>query len=440
MIVQVGDKKRIANIFNGETSVLAYSEEWYVWMTVLRNLAMSTAEMYMKSMDRFLNWSHHNPPQNEPFAVYVAKYRNDLLCGYTLYEREYDELYGEEMDYPIFTSKPMQKSTINKEMEGIESYLRFMEDDDLMRNEKFVDIVYERKKGENSFLAGIDIKQSSSYLQTFGKREGFIAPYKVQKNTAKIRYFPPELYDRLLEIANPRQRLLYLLCGATSARIGQALNLTIYDIGFADMQVWLLDPKGDDKGLDGIPRRLWLLNEYGIDINRDRPHNHKGLRFKYPIPLNHEPLTWIGGKTYRQMFFETWTAYRKSEFYVNEYSRFPRHPFAFTTSTGNRFLPADANRALKSDLLQLIAERPEYNHILEYGFHSLRHMFGHIMAEAYAMDKNDNLIFITKEAMGHSSLGSTLEYFNLSKESKYKLIETASSKLIGKDGESDDDR
>jgi integrase len=431
MIVQVGDKKRIANIINGETSILSNSEEWYVWMSILQNLSNSTIEMYMKSMDRFLNWSHHNPPQNESFAVYIAKYRNDLLYGYTLYEKVYDDLYGTEMEFPVFTSKPIEKATVNKELAGIESYLRFIEDDDLMRNEKFVDIVYERKRGEKSFLAGIDIKKSSSYLETFGKRKGFIVPYKAPKDVAKIRYFPPELYDSLLNIANPRQRLLYLLCGATSARIGQALNLTIYDIDFKDMQVWLLDPTGDDKGLDGIPRRLWLLDKYGIDAKKDKPHNHPGLRLKYPIPLNHEPLTWIGGKTYRQMFFDTWTEYRKSKFYVSEFSRFPAHPFAFTTSSGNRFLPADASKALKSDLLKLIAKSPGYEYILECGFHSLRHMFGHIMAEAYAMDKNDNLIFMTKEAMGHSNLDSTLRYFKLSKETKYKLIAAASSNIIG---------
>jgi len=72
MIVQVGDKKRIANIINGETSVLSNSEEWYVWMSILQNLSNSTIEMYMKSMDRFLNWSHHNPPHVKRTAKIVT--------------------------------------------------------------------------------------------------------------------------------------------------------------------------------------------------------------------------------------------------------------------------------------------------------------------------------------------------------------------------------
>ncbi len=60
--------------------------------------------------------------------------------------------------------------------------------------------------------------------------------------------------------------MIYLICGACGARIGQALNLTLYDIDYEKLEIWLLDPKSDEKDIYGNKRREWLKKEYNIDM------------------------------------------------------------------------------------------------------------------------------------------------------------------------------
>ena len=59
-------------------------------------------------------------------------------------------------------------------------------------------------------------------------------------------------------------------------------------------------------------------------------------------------------------------------------------------------------------------------------------MFGHFWAEIYARTGDERIIFTTQQAMGHSDLSSTLVYFDMSTETKKKLLKEK-SKLIFKD-------
>lgn len=61
--------------------------------------------------------------------------------------------------------------------------------------------------------------------------------------------------------------------GACSARVGQALNLTIYDIDYEKEEVWLMDPTSTSQDLYRNNRKKWLFEKYGIDIVRDKEHN-----------------------------------------------------------------------------------------------------------------------------------------------------------------------
>jgi len=155
--------------------------------------------------------------------------------------------------------------TINKEIAGINSYFYFTEESDLIEDHRFINHLHERHRASRSFLAGVQIKKSPLALEVSGPKRKYLPPYKVSRNRQTIKYFPMELYDELLENAKPRERLLYLLCGACSARIGQALNLTLYDIDYENREVWLINPKSDDTGLISVSRRVWLKDEYDID-------------------------------------------------------------------------------------------------------------------------------------------------------------------------------
>ena len=190
--------------------------------------------------------------------------------------------------------------------------------------------------------------------------------------------------------------------------------------------------KFNPKDLRGLNRRQWLLDEYNIDAETTSPHNAPDFQFKYPIPLRKEPLYWINEEKYKPLFFETLIEYVNSQDFLPEHLRIPRHPFLFVRKTGKRVHQKEIYNRFKSILKKLVFEYGADKKILDLGLHSLRHMFGHFWAEIYARTGDERIIFTTQQAMGHSDLSSTLVYFDMSTETKKKLLKEK-SKLIFKD-------
>ena len=434
MLIRKANSITIATEFNGEVVTLVDSEDWSIWLKDVRGLASNTIGIFMSSMDRFWEWTLYNPMRvDERFPSYQARYRKDLRTGFEINIKVASEDFNDEIEVTVCSCNPLEKTTINKELAGINSYFYFIEESELIDDHRFVNHLYERHRAARSFLAGIQIKKSSLALKVNAKKLKYLPPYKKVKNRTRQKYFPLELFDELLEISKPRERLLYLLCGACSARIGQALNLTLYDIDYDKKEVWLLDPKSEDKDIYNNKRQSWLKSEYNIDMEKENKHNTPDLQFKYPIPIYHEPIYWISEK-YRNLFFETMQEYRKSRFYVSEYVRTPPHPFFFTTSTGERVHQRDALSRFKTALKKLFIQHPkkEYEMLADLGMHSLRHMFGHARAELYAYSQDDSIIYITMNEMGHSSLESTLVYFNISRETMKKVISKYTDEIQNK--------
>lgn len=430
MLIKKGKSVSIATLFDNELVTLIDSEDWYVWMKSTRDLSDNTIRVFMKAMERFWIWSLYNPIQSkELFHMYQARYRESLRHGYIITLECYDEAFGDSISYSICESKPLQKTTINKELAGINSYFYFVDESELLDDHRFINHLYEKHRQAKSFLSSIQIKKSKLALEAFGKKVRYLPPYKVSKNKHKIKYFPLELFDELLTIAHPRDSLIYLLCGACSARIGQALNLTLYDLDYNKKDIWLLDPKNDYTDISGNKRRIWLRDEYGIDMYEDGEHNTQDLQFKYPIPLHHEPLFWINEEKYKSLFFTTLVNYTSLPSYLSEYARFPRHPFLFITKTGKRVHARDTLSRFKTNLRKLSQKNIDYEWINELGLHSLRHMFGHYMAEIYARKSDDSLIQITMEAMGHSSPQSTMVYFKMSTNTKREILQKHADEL-----------
>ena len=424
MLVKKANSINITTLFNDDIVSLTDSEEWSIWLKEVRDLSDNTIRTFMKSMSKFWEWSLYNPiGLKESFPSFQARYRNSLREGFEIKVKTYSQEFDDEIEIVVLEGKALKKVTINKEIAGINSYFYFTEESELIDDHRFINQLHERHKAARGFLAGIQIKKSKLALEVGGSKLKYLPPYKTPKNRQKIKYFPLELFDELLEISKPREKLLYLLCGACSARIGQALNLTMYDIDYEKEEIWLLNPKNDDEDIYGNQRRVWLKEEYDIDVNGDCEHNSPDLQFKYPIPLYHEPIYWLNDK-YKDMFFHTLKAYMKSPEYVSEFARFPRHPFFFVTKTGKRVHARDALSRLKTAMKKLYEHYPrdEYILLFDLGFHSLRHMFGHARAELYAGSGNESLIYITMNEMGHSSMESTLVYFNLSRESMKRLM------------------
>lgn len=424
MLVNESKGISICALFNGEIITLDDSLEWSVWLKNVRDVADNTRRTFMKSMERFWIWSLYNPvAYDEKFPSYQARYREALRNGFAITETIKDEELGDELEVEISSCSPLQKITINKEIAGINSYFYFTEEHDLLYDHRFINHLYEKQRSAKSFLSSIQIKKSTLALEAFGQKIKYLPPYKIPKNNQTEKWFPMELFDTLLEVSKPRERLIFLLCGACSARIGQALNLTLYDIDYENQEVWLFDPKSDNIDIYGNKRRVWLNEEYQIDMSQENnEHNTADLQFKYPIPFSHGPLFWINEAKYRTLFFEMLQAYQKSDTYMPEMIRNPRHPFLFTTKSGKRVHARETLSRLKSSIRKAVKKMSYKKDISDLGMHSLRHMFGHSMAEIYARVGDDSLISITKDAMGHANMDSTMIYFNISSDTKRATI------------------
>ena len=432
MKVKLNDCTIIATYFNGKVISLYKSCEWSYWLKHLQNLRINTIKSFVSSMERFWIWSLYNPPKENNLAFYLSRYRESLLNGFEIKERIVNFENNEEYEIEILKVNPLKKVTINKELAGIKSYFFFMEETHKLRNEEVINKFYESFIRNKGGLDGIEIHKSGIYLEHFGKKRDLIKDYKIVKSKQDIKYFPLEYYDLLLKLAKPREKLIFLLCGACGARIGQALNLTLYDIDYENQEVWLISPLSDEKDFRGYNRKKWLLEEYGIDAEKTSPHNAQDFQFKYPIPLNHEPLYWINEDKYKKLFFETLIEYTNSSDFLPEYLRNPRHPFIFVRKTGKRVHQKEIYNRFKSILKKLVFEYGADKSILDLGLHSLRHMFGHFWAEIYAKTGDERIIFTTQEAMGHSDLSSTLVYFSMSIETKKQILKEK-SRLLYKD-------
>lgn len=416
MLVQSGNGISISTLFNHELVTLNDSENWNVWLKRVRDLSDNSIRTFMKSMERFWIWSLYSPVGfEESFPSYQARYRESLRYGFEIVEK-IDSEDLEPIEIIVCSSKPMQKSTINKEIAGINSYFYFTEEHDLLYDHRFINYLYEKQRSAKSFLSSMEVKKSDLALEAFGKHKAYMPPYKISKNRQRTKYLPLNLFDELLEVSKPRERLIYLLCGACSARIGQALNLTLYDIDYEKEEIWLLGPKSDDTDIYGNKRREWLRDEYSIDMLSLNKHNTSDLQFKYPIPLFRESLFWINEQKYKPLFFKMLQEYVKAPEYLPETVRYPKHPFLFTTKSGGRVHARETLSRFKSSLRKIVQRNNLSMDINGLGLHSLRHMFGHAMAEIYARHPDDSLITITQNAMGHSNLDSTMTYFNISGE------------------------
>jgi integrase len=103
--------------------------------------------------------------------------------------------------------------------------------------------------------------------------------------------------------------------------------------------------------------------------------------------------------------------------------------FSLQQVSGKRVHSRDTLSRFKTSMRKVIQNKNFKKDISYLGLHSLRHMFGHAMAEIYARTGDDSLIKITQDAMGHSNLDSTLVYFNISSETMKEAISKATKDI-----------
>lgn len=419
-----------------------------------RSKAHNTVKKYITAIHRYWLYSLFFPNDSSfswldfTFRDWLSEYENVLKKGFRIKMDCYGTQFKSKGDY--FVSKPVEDP--GQEFAYLESYFRYLYDKDinplyeLSKNEELIlfsgakDYKALDAKSKYGKGSGYGLKPGGLARESLAERVTVFKEFKKRKKRGgknslySNQVFPFALYDKLLEIADDRSKLLYLLCGAASARIGQALSLTKFDIDMSNKKVYLVDPRSERVPLDsdgnalfGQDPRSKLLKRYGISFNSGKYLN---IQFKYPIPIARtakQELYFIRDE-YRDMFFEVYARYRNK--IKNEY------PMVFQTRSekeDNVWLPSNANDKFSKDIEKLKEKFPQYSKKLniENKYHSLRHMFGQYIANIAYLNSDrlnrdhttrmpnleiKNTIELYKEfcakKMGHENVSSTDIYFN----------------------------
>jgi integrase len=419
MYKEINDKFYFSLCINNQLYTLPELESYIRKKVKVKRIKHKTLITKLSTIKNFIIWTLANPViEDEDLILYLARYLEVSENGFIIYDTIFIEELNENIEYPLIESLHKKSSTIDKDKAIIEDFLKttnqsLFDTFDLRKNIKSL-----KHSNKNSKHDGYGLRMGTLAQNAFVNDESII-PSRKHSIAGDIRAFPYELFNELLQLANPREKLIYLLCGACSARSGQVLNLTQYDFDYLNKNIWLIDPRNNEQlGIQGIGRKQFLKDVYNIDASKDKPHVNVG--FKAPIPLRYKerlPLYWISN-IYKELFFEVLSEYKT----IPESNRNPKHPFFFVTSSGNRLLPQQVDDTFKRHCKELKKRLPKYQVQLDQlGLHSLRHMFGVMMAtfQAYLImngnPKNiplDQIKIITKEAMGHKSISSTDIYFN----------------------------
>ncbi|MFK5938599.1 MAG: tyrosine-type recombinase/integrase [Sulfurimonas sp.] len=409
------------------------------WIKLLkdnRNLKYLTLKRYSHAINKFITWTLYKPREAEESLLdYLLRYRKDFLleCNSIIVEDKYDD--GEisfTIERIILTNSTKSFNSINLEMSIIESYFTFLKEigassDSLQSDE--IDWLYEKNKSSSSVHSGYGLAMRDSLLEIYGKKKSILRPLKTNNSGNEDKFFPFYFFYELLDMSEPQEKLLYLLCGGAGARVGQALSLTWLDIDYENREVYLIDPRSDMYSpLLEIPRISLLKERYNINPNTDKPH--ADIAFKYPIPLEYGPLTFITHYLESEVF--------KTFRYIVQIPEYvAKHPFVFTTSTGNRLSVVQANRLFTKRLKQLKEKYPlnpedeNYFHIRQLhkakGIHSLRHMFAVAIADIGLSVPEigiDTARALTQNMLGHKNPASTEVYFKVANLAKkyYKSI------------------
>lgn len=435
-----------------------WTDEYIVlWMQELKRnhqSALNSRRVYANALNIFLHYYIYNPQnKNQSLYDYLLNFRVALRDGITISIKRTvaTSRLVIEKEYRVMSTKPFAVSTVNTYMTGIQWYLFYLKEagvesvDSLFKNE--IDWKQLQQRALRGKGGGYGLMMGPLLAQLLGPKKKLIRNLKIDRPASGLdTFFPPEIFSELLEISEPREQAIYLLCGCAGSRIGQALSLTRDDYNFETNEVYIVDPLSDEKGPSGrIGRSRLLKEEYGINMEHGV---YKYLACKYPIPLQYSELLWIDLHS-KQLFFRALANVSKGNPVTNG------HPFIFNTSNGKILTPNEAYRTFRRKIEILIERKTnewkskrnamnidqryevdeEYNYIIGQlkkvkGLHSLRHMYGVLWADYAAIHDEVNLQdmqLLCQYGMGHTSSGSVMAYFTLRSKSRHLIIKRLAS-------------
>lgn len=399
--------------FYAERQGIEFSDPYIADFTVYlfgQQKEYNTVKRYVNAIHRFWIYSLFFPNvswMELELEDYLEDYQEVLNRGFKITNQYFDEKIGANTEYTYFESEKTED--LYYEFSALESYYEFVYDKNL--NPK-----YELTKDHELVIftgkANYDaLDRQSKHGKGSGyglKAKGYVREALAEKETIFKRYkkfnkgkkkkpignmtFPFVFFDRLLDISDDRSKLLYLLCGASGARVGQALSLTQFDVDPLNQKVYLIDPKTENVPIDedgdilyGQESRKHLLAKYGIDFRAGKYRRY--IQFKYPIPTDASPIQslYFIREKYRKMFFETYSRYIKK---INR-----DYPMVFQTESSepdNIWLPSGAVEKLNRHLKELSILYPKEAKLLKIKnkMHSFRHMFGTYIANIAYLKSN----------------------------------------------------
>ena len=413
---------------------------------LLREVRQSSALKYIRCIHKYWLFNIYFPKlNNEDFQAYLYRYRDEYLTKG--FELKTTGDYIRDLK-PLTIKRYESVKDPEIDMIALENYYSFLSNNklnpkfELFDNEdinlytgclsfKKQDLINKYSKG-----SGYGLEAKGLMREAFAEKATIFSKLKKQRTdrvyTIKQNSdtFPHNAFELLLEkTTNIRNKLLFLLCGSTSLRIGQALSLTIFDVDQVNRLVYSINPSSlryavepSGKPLFNQKPRKILLRNFGIDFNRDYPD----IGYKYNIPSDNKvtPLHFLRTE-YRDLFFELYSQWQKK---IDK-----SFPMVFQTHgpTGTSLLDrSNATKYLTESMKKVDKEYPQFLLMnLENKFHSLRHMYGSVMANTAYLhqylrknkiietpdgDYRDYVLLFkdfTRRKMGHTRIESTDRYF-----------------------------
>jgi len=228
------------------------------------------------------------------------------------------------------------------------------------------------------------------------------------KNTCSgenLKAFPFDHFNQLLQVAQLREKLLYIILGGAGLRTHEAMQIRTDDF----------DKSGN-----------LLIRDFNHRITMDGMSEVELSEFYSSKGRSIERVFWI--PTYEAVFRKILRTYLDWRSEQLRRGGLDDHKFLFVTSTHK------PGRALydtqRTSHIKTFTRNAGLIGLEGYGKHSLRHMYGVYMHNFFPTQEGKGLsIQQVNKLMGHATMKATEIYAQVDKNELFKMIESANAQL-----------
>jgi len=321
------------------------------------------------------------------------------------------------LDSSLLYWKPVKLDTVKLDISNISEYTLFLENNfnGISLNpleKKFKnDIEFIVKKSiekKHSFFNHIKQKETSISVKTFNRKDNY-----GKHTTTEYKAFPYEKVNKLIEIGNLREKLIYILLAYGGCRSSELLHLYLNDISLNEKDgtanVFLVNPvegliewSKNGKERKGN-RREYLLNKYNL-----KPRN----LIKDKFYSGWKSMTEDDGK--KHISFIYWTNPEMGKLFYKLHLQYMElrlkmnvnHPYYFVSLSKQQYGEPLTLNALKDKFFQNIKKVGLSKETEGVNLHGLRHFYGYYCANKLKLSKE-----VTQRMLHHKSLNSTEVYY-----------------------------